>query len=190
LVPPYAWIPYSQEVDSDGDGLGDGCDLDLDGDGVTNFRDNCPQFSNPSQTNWNEDEEGLRCDADDVAYARLLTLLVSLADAGWAPTGPMIEVVGFARTQKMTYDTGTPAFVDRWSAQTGKTHDEIWAFIDASLGWPLPPSQAVAFRQAVEDAHDESGNDDIWLLYSWSKSDLNLGEFVSKHGAWFVDGTD
>ena len=51
--------------DMDVDGIADCIDDDVDGDGITDTVDNCPQVSNPEQTDTDSDLLGDACDTDD-----------------------------------------------------------------------------------------------------------------------------
>jgi hypothetical protein len=52
-------------IDTDGDGLADCLESDIDGDGIVDGLDNCPSISNPAQEDFDVDNFGDVCDADD-----------------------------------------------------------------------------------------------------------------------------
>ena len=60
-------------VDTDGDLWGDLCDNDIDGDDILNDDDNCPEYFNPEQTDYDGDGIGDQCDDEppDSVYLSL-----------------------------------------------------------------------------------------------------------------------
>ena len=52
-------------IDTDGDGLADCLESDIDGDGIVDGLDNCASTANPAQEDFDVDNFGDACDADD-----------------------------------------------------------------------------------------------------------------------------
>ena len=63
-------ISTPDNADPDGDGRANPCDDDDDGDDWDDTIDNCPLVADPEQSDWDDNDVGFACDADEQAELR------------------------------------------------------------------------------------------------------------------------
>jgi hypothetical protein len=188
----------------------DGTDLfvarmspDSDSDGITNSRDNCPSMYNPSQADYDLDQTGDLCDADDDNDS-----VLDIADA--CPKGTL------AWTSNTTSDYDNDGCQDA-TEDNDDDDDTVWDGTDlcptGNLNWlsvSSPPSSRTDYdadgcQDVTEDADDDNDgvNDSVdvcpygtlgWVSSPATDADgdgcVDIGEDADDDGDGIVDTLD